>query len=282
MYELGGYQSVNAYGTGVLLDALLERPVKRLVVASSMSVYGEGAYTTVDGRPSVPQERSRAQLEGGRWDPVGPDGEALVPVPTPESKPPSLASIYALGKYDQERMCLIFGAAYRIPTVALRFFNVYGPRQALSNPYTGVLAIFASRLLNGRAPLVFEDGQQRRDFVSVSDVARACRLALERDEAAGEVINVGSGRSVTVLEILEELRLVLDSDLEADVTRQARAGDVRHCFADIGRARTLLGFEPRIGLEEGIGDLATWLEGQIAVDRVDDAKQELTARGLTL
>ena len=282
MYELADYQSVNAFGTGVLLEALLDRPLARLVVASSMSIYGEGAYTTADGRPCAPLDRTREQLERGEWEPLGPDGEVLVPVPTPESKQPSLASIYALGKYDQERMCLIFGAAYGIPTVALRFFNVYGPRQALSNPYTGVLAIFASRLLNGRAPLVFEDGRQRRDFVSVADVARACRLALERDEAVGAAINVGSGRSVSVLEIFEELRLVLDSDVEAEVTGKARAGDIRHCFADIGRARELLAFEPRVELGDGMAELAAWLEGQIADDRVDAAAGELAARGLTL
>ena len=282
MYELADYQSVNAFGTGVLLEALLDRPIRRLVVASSMSVYGEGAYATADGRPCTARDRTREQLERGEWEPSGANDEALVPVPTPETKQPSLASIYALGKYDQERMCLIFGSAYGIPTVALRFFNVYGPRQALSNPYTGVLAIFASRLLNGRAPLVFEDGQQRRDFVSVADAARACRLALERDEAAGEVINVGSGRSVSVLEIFDELRLALGSDVEAEVTGKARAGDIRHCFADIGRARALLGFEPRVELHDGIAELASWLEGQIAADRVDTAARELAARGLTL
>jgi dTDP-L-rhamnose 4-epimerase len=192
-----------------------------------------------------------------------------------------LASIYALGKYDQERMCLIFGAAYGVPTVALRFFNVYGPRQALSNPYTGVLAIFAARLLNGRSPLVFEDGLQRRDFVSVADVARACRLALEREAAAGHVLNIGSGRSVSVLDVFEELRLVLGLPIEAEVTGTARAGDIRHCFADIERARELLGFHPRVEFADGIAELAEWLEGQVADDRVDVAARELAARGLT-
>jgi dTDP-L-rhamnose 4-epimerase len=282
MYQLAAYQGVNAFGTGVLLEALLDRPLARLVVASSMSVYGEGAYVTDDGRPCEPVERTRDRLARGEWDPRGPEGEALVPVPTPESKLPSLASIYALGKYDQERMCLIFGAAYDVPTTALRFFNVYGPRQALSNPYTGVLAIFASRLLNGRSPLVYEDGAQRRDFVSIVDVARACRLALEHEEAAGLVVNVGSGRSVSVLEIFEELRLVLGVDAEAEVTGKARAGDIRHCFADITRARELLGFQPQITLEDGIRELAGWLEGRVAHDHVEAASRELAARGLTL
>jgi dTDP-L-rhamnose 4-epimerase len=191
--------------------------------------------------------------------------------------------VYALTKYDQERLGLVFGAAYNVPAVALRFFNVYGPRQALSNPYTGVLAIFASRFLNDKPPLVYEDGHQRRDFVSVYDVARACRLALERDEAAGRVINIGSGESVSVLEIAAQLGAVLGKpELEAEVTGKARAGDIRHCFADITLARELLGFEPQVRLEDGMRELAEWLEGQVATDRVDAASQELAARGLTL
>ena len=172
--------------------------------------------------------------------------------------------------------------AYDVPAVALRFFNVYGTRQALSNPYTGVLAIFASRLLNARPPLVFEDGHQRRDFVAVGDVARACRLALERPDADGRVLNVGSGRSVTVLEIFDELRLALEADAEVEVTRKARAGDIRHCFADISLARELLGFRPQVELGDGLRDLAGWLEGQVAEDRVDAAAAELATRGLTL
>ncbi|HVM69823.1 MAG TPA: NAD-dependent epimerase/dehydratase family protein [Gaiellaceae bacterium] len=283
MYEIAEYQSVNAHGTGVLLEALLDRPVEKLVVASSMSVYGEGAYVDTAGRACEALERSRAQLERGEWEPRGANGEELRPVATPETKQPALASIYALGKYDQERMCLIFGSAYGVPTVALRFFNVYGTRQALSNPYTGVLAIFASRLLNGRKPLVFEDGRQRRDFVSVHDVASACRLALERPDADGRVLNVGSGRSVSVLEIFEELRLALDADdAEVEITGKARAGDIRHCFADIGLARELLGYRPQVELGDGLRDLAEWLEGQVAEDRVDSAAQELASRGLTL
>jgi dTDP-L-rhamnose 4-epimerase len=282
MYELADYQSVNAHGTGVLLEALLDRPVEKLVVASSMIVHGEGAYVDSAGAPVEACERTRAQLERREWEPRGAAGEELRPVPTPETKPPALASIYALGKYDQERMCLIFGSAYDVPTVALRFFNVYGARQALSNPYTGVLAIFASRLLNGKPPLVFEDGQQRRDFVSVADVARACRLALERPAADGRVLNVGSGRSVSVLEIFDELRLALDVDAEAQLTGKARAGDIRHCFADIGLARELLGYRPEVELGDGLRDLAEWLEGQVAEDRVDTAARELAVRGLTL
>jgi dTDP-L-rhamnose 4-epimerase len=275
MYEPAEYASTNTAGTGVLLEALLEHPVRKLVVASSMSVYGEGAY---EPAPAVP--RPREQLERGEWEPRGPNSEELRPVPTPETKEPSLASVYALTKHDQERMCLLYGAAYGVPTVALRFFNVYGPRQALSNPYTGVLAIFASRLLNDRPPLVHEDGGQLRDFVNVSDVARACRLALERDGADGKAVNIGSGRSASVLEIAHELARVLTKEIEPEIPGTFRAGDIRHCFADVTLARESLGFEAEVPLGEGMAQLAAWLEGQVAVDRSDEATAELAQRGL--
>ena len=276
MYEPAEYAGANTAGTGVLLEALLEHPVRKLVVASSMSVYGEGAY-----EPVPAAERSREQLERGEWEPRGPNGEELRPVPTTETKEPSLASIYALTKYDQERMCLLFGAAYGVPAVALRLFNVYGPRQSLSNPYTGVLAIFASRLLNGRAPVVYEDGGQRRDFVHVGDVARASRLALERDGADGLAVNVGSGRSATVLEIATGLADLLGKEVEPELPGAFRAGDIRHCFADTSLAREALGFEADVSLEHGMRELAAWLADQPATDRFDDASAELAQRGLS-
>jgi dTDP-L-rhamnose 4-epimerase len=275
MYEVAEYVSANSYGTAVLLEALAESDVRKLVVASSMSIYGEGLYV-----PSQPLERTKADLEAHRWDPVGPAGETLTPVETPETKQPATSSVYALTKYDQERLSLVLGDAYGIPTVALRFFNAYGPQQALSNPYTGVLAIFAARLLNGRRPLVFEDGLQRRDFVSVHDVARACRLALERDGADGTAVNVGSGESVTVLDVGRKLAAVLGSDIEPEVTGMFRVGDIRHCFADVSHAERSLGFRARVSLEEGLQELAAWLETQSAEDGVEDARAELLARGL--
>ena len=281
MYQIAGYTGANTYGTAVLLEALLDAQVGRLVVASSMSVYGEGLYREASGRVHESVERTAAQVERGEWDPVDVDGVPLEPLPTPESKPPALSSVYALNKFDQERLCLLYGTAYGVPTTALRFFNVYGPRQALSNPYTGVLAIFASRLLNDRPPLVYEDGAQRRDFVSVRDVARACRLALECDEAAGAVVNVGSGESVSVVELAEKLAGLLDREIAPEITGQARIGDIRHCFADITRARELLGFEPEVALEDGMEELAEWLADQAAEDRFDDAAVELATRGLT-
>ena len=280
MYELVEYVAANTEGTAVLLEAILDHPVRKLLVASSMSVYGEGAYETADGE-SIVAERTPEQLEDGIWNVLDDRGCALRPVPTPETKQPALSSVYALTKYDQERLCLMFGRAYELPVVALRFFNSYGTRQALSNPYTGVLAIFASRLLNGKPPLVFEDGRQLRDFVSVLDVARACRLALETDGANGHAVNIGTGRGVTVLEVAEKLAQVLDVTMDADVVGKFRSGDVRHCFADVSRARELLAFEARVELEEGMAELAEWLEGQVADDRVDDAAAELAVRGLT-
>lgn len=283
MYQLERYVDVNARGTAVLLEALVERPVERLIVASSMSVYGEGCYCGPDGRAAEAMERTREQLARGEWEPRGLDGEAIVPAPTPEGKRPALASVYALSKYDQERLALMIGQAYGIPTVALRFFNVYGPRQALSNPYTGVLAIFAARLLNDKSPLIFEDGEQKRDLVSVRDVARACRLALDSEDAVGQAINVGSGTAHTVREIASRVAAVLGRTYIApEITGTHRVGDIRHCFADISCARGLLGYGPQVSLEDGLSDLAAWLTGESAEDRVAQARAELAARGLTV
>jgi dTDP-L-rhamnose 4-epimerase len=283
MYEAAEFTSVNNFGTSVLLEALAARPVRRLLVASSMSVYGEGRYVDGDGQEVVGAERSAAQLREGDWTPRGADGDPLRPKPTPENKTPSLASVYALSKFDQERLCLLMGRAYRVPTVALRFFNVYGPRQALSNPYTGVLAIFASRLMNGRSPLVFEDGRQRRDFVHVRDVAEACGLALESERAEGRVLNVGSGESFEVGEIAVKLaRLLGRPELGPEISGTHRVGDIRHCFAEVGEARRVLGYRPRISLDDGLAELGGWLAGREAKDRVDEMRAELSRRGLTI
>ena len=281
MYELVRYTDVNNVGTAILLEALIERPVDRLIVASSMSIYGEGLYQDSTGRSHWGVDRSIEQLRASDWEMKTRAGESLTPVATPEWKPPSLASVYALNKYDQERMCLMVGQAYSIDTVALRFFNAYGPNQALSNPYTGVLAIFASRLLNGNAPIVFEDGMQLRDFVSVYDVAKACRLALEVPAAAGQVFNVGSGETFQVREVAQRMARVLGkSQVGAEIAGKYRVGDIRHCFPDISLAREVLGFKPEVALEDGLLDLAAWLEGQVAHDRFTEARAELAARGL--
>jgi dTDP-L-rhamnose 4-epimerase len=283
MYQVSDYTSANNIGTAILLQALIERPVERLIVASSMSLYGEGFYRTKKGALVAGTERNLSQLKEHDWELRDEAGEILEPVPTPESKQSSLASIYALSKFDQEKMCLMIGRAYEIPTVALRFFNAYGTRQSLSNPYTGVLAIFASRLLNNKPPKIFEDGFQQRDFVSVYDVAYACRLALEIPQAAHNVFNVGSGDRFTVREIASRIAAALNKEnILPEITGKYRAGDIRHCFADISHARKILGYEPIVTFEEGLEELAGWLEGEAAVDRVEKADAELASRGLTV
>jgi dTDP-L-rhamnose 4-epimerase len=281
MYQVADYTGANSLGTAVLLEALLRRPAARLIVTSSMSVYGEGLYRDANGRPVQHAERTASQLREGDFEPRGADREPLSPLPTPEGKPPSLSSIYALTKYDQERMCLILGRAYNIPTFALRLFNVYGPRQALSNPYTGVLAIFAARYLNGNPPLIYEDGRQRRDFVHVRDVVRAGLLALEADEAAAGTYNIGSGRPVTIAELAGRLRAFLGGP-PPQILGTCRAGDIRHCFADITRARRVLGYAPEVTLEQGLSELCGWLAGQRALDQTEQAQQELQQRGLMI
>jgi dTDP-L-rhamnose 4-epimerase len=286
MYEVADYTDVNNRGTTILLEAMIERArtkaFDRLVVASSMSIYGEGLYQNADGKLVGTAERSIEQLRQGRFDPTDAEGRPLNPIPTPETKTPSLMSVYALSKYDQERLCLLIGGAYGIPTVALRFFNVYGPRQALSNPYSGVLAIFASRLLNRKPPLIFEDGRQRRDFVHVGDIAQACRLALEVDGAVGRAFNIGSGQTVSVREVGRRLADTIGVDIDPEITGDCRLGDIRHCFPDISEAQAHLGYQPRMRLDAGIEELAVWLEGKIAIDRVVEAREALAMRSLTI
>jgi dTDP-L-rhamnose 4-epimerase len=281
MYEIEKYVDINNRGTAVVLEALRRHPVAKLIVASSMSIYGEGLYRDSTGAAHSPRPRSVDQLKAGEWDLSDLHGRKLEPVATPEEKRPMPESIYALSKYDQEMMCLLFGRAYDVPVAALRFFNVYGERQALSNPYTGVLAIFAARYLNGRAPVIFEDGQQRRDFVHVRDLAAGCVLALENAKARDEVFNLGGGVAYSVLEIAERLGKVLGkAHLQPQVRGNYRAGDIRNCYADISKAGRLLGYRPRITLEAGLATLAQWLDGRRDEDRSEMADTELRRHGL--
>jgi len=247
-----------------------------------MSVYGEGRYRTADGGLAQGIRRILPRIAGS-WDPVATGGGPLLPVPTDEAKEPDLASIYALTKFTQERSSLIIAGAYGFEAVALRLFNVFGPGQALSNPYTGVLANFGSRLLHGQRPMVFEDGQQRRDFVHVRDVAAAFRLAMQVPDAAGEVYNIGSGRVYTIERVALMLAQAMDRpDLAPEIMDRARAGDIRHCFANIGKARERLGYQPTFCLEETIGELADWIRHSSALDRGEDARRELEAHGLVV
>jgi dTDP-L-rhamnose 4-epimerase len=285
MYEIADYVSVNTHATAVLLEELIERPIERLLVASSMSLYGEGLYRAPDGELITNASRTLEHMRQGDWEVHGRDGSILEPMPTPESKPPNLTSVYALTKYDQEQLCLITGRAYNIPTVALRLFNVFGTRQSLSNPYTGVLAIFLSRLLNGNPPLIYEDGLQQRDFVSVHDIARAFHLALgaPAERVRDQVISIGTGRRYSVLEIAQHVAQVVGrAEIEPVIASKYRAGDIRHCFADISKARDLLGYEPQISLEHGLEEIVAWLADEKPTDRVEQAHAELAARGLTV
>jgi dTDP-L-rhamnose 4-epimerase len=279
MYAVDRYVSVNDYGTAVLFQQLIARPVERVVVASSMSVYGEGLYRSSDG--TIVENAAHAEPSPLSWDPLDSNGFPLVPVATPEWKRPALASVYAITKFVQEQLTLKLCHAYGMGGVALRLFNTYGPGQALSNPYTGVLAIFASRLLNGKPPLVFEDGNQRRDFVHVSDVAQAFIIALEHQAAPGNVYNIGSGHDRSVREVANLLVESMGCEpLRPIVTNKARAGDIRHCFADISKAQSELGFSPQKDFHVGLAQLAAWVAQQRAVDRAEEAHQEMEARGL--
>ena len=284
MYAVDRYVSVNDLGTAVLFQELIRRPVRRVVTASSMSIYGEGLYEDADGNLVADVVRVPRTGPGEPWDPLDKQGRPLRPVPTPESKTPNLASVYALTKYVQERLTLTLAPVYGMEGVALRLWNAYGPGQALSNPYTGVLAIFASRIANGNRPMVFEDGEQQRDFVHVADVARAFLLALDGPGAAGGVYNVGSGENRTVTQVANALAAAMNRpDLPPEITGQARTGDVRHNIPDLTKIRTELGYAAETDFGAGLAELAEWVAAQerdSAQDRVADARRELEARGL--
>jgi dTDP-L-rhamnose 4-epimerase len=279
MYAVDRYVSVNDHGTAVLFQALIERPVARVVVASSMSIYGEGLYRDADGALYEDVVR-RPREPGGSWDPLDAQGRPLIPVPTPEGKRPALASVYAITKYVQERLTLTLAPAYGMQGVALRLWNAYGPGQALSNPYTGVLAIFAARLHNGQPPVIFEDGRQLRDFVHVEDVADAFLLALDRPDAAGGVFNIGSGEQRNVTEVAALLAEAMGRRIAPEIAGKARAGDIRHCVPDLSLAQSRLGYVARRDFRDGLAELAEWVARQQAEDRVAEARRELEARGL--
>jgi dTDP-L-rhamnose 4-epimerase len=281
MYAVERYTSVNDYGSAVLLQRLIEAPVERVVVASSMSIYGEGLYRTATDHRVVEDVVRVGRAADGSWDPLDEHGAPLIPVPTPETKAIGLKSVYAIGKFVQERLTLTLTRQYGMAGSALRLWNAYGPGQALSNPYTGVLAIFASRIANGQAPMIFEDGQQRRDFVHVRDVARAFLLALDRPEANGEVFNIGSGEDRTVEAVARLQAAAMGrGDLQPEITNKARAGDIRHCIPDLTKARVTLGYQAQESFDDGLAELAEWVVRQEAEDRVAEARGELEMRGL--
>jgi len=287
MYQTERYVDVNTKGTATLLDVLVneESDVKKLVVASSMSIYGEGKYYCEECSTNVfPTLRDERQLERRQWNHLcSTCNSPLTPQPTDEEKPLIPTSVYAMTKRHQEEMCLLVGMTYGIPTVALRYFNVYGSRQALSNPYTGCAAIFTSRILNNKPPYVFEDGNQTRDFIHVKDTARANLSSLEHDNANYKAINVGTGKPITIKNLAEILiKLYGKSNLQPHVSNEPRRGDIRHCYADIQRARNLLNFKPSISLEKGLTELADWAKthGWETIDLFEKALKELRERHL--
>ena len=283
MYEVERYVRANDLGTAVLLEHVLKlrNKIKKLIVASSMSIYGEGAYRCADCGVVYPQLREERQLLDRRWEMECPACKtAVLPAGTREDKPLFPTSVYAITKQDQEQFCLVIGRAYGIPTVALRYFNVYGPRQALSNPYTGVCAIFSSRLLNDQRPMIFEDGEQTRDFVHVSDIVQANLLALETDRANYLPVNVGTGVATSIATVSELLSSGLGKNLSPEIVGKYREGDIRHCVADISRARELLGYEPRVTLEQGVPELLSWVRDQTPTDQVVKATAELETHQL--
>lgn len=289
MYMVREYVDVNAVGTATLLDVIVNNSqlnVRKIIVASSMSTYGEGKYECAKCGVVYPKLRPYEQLQRKEWElycpHCGKDSPPLKALPTDEDKPLFPTSVYAVTKRDQEEMVLSTCWSYKIPAVAMRFFNVFGHRQALSNPYTGVAAIFSTRLLNNKPPVIFEDGKQSRDFVHVSDVAQAVLLAIQKNEADFTALNVGTGRAVTILEIAERLAEALGKqDIRPVFPQKFRAGDIRHCFADISRIKNLLGFEPKIDLTKGIEILVDWAMTQQPEDRIEQATSELEQHGLT-
>jgi dTDP-L-rhamnose 4-epimerase len=283
MYEIARYVQMNSLATATFLERLVamdERP-RRLVVASSMSIYGEGSYECPEHGVVAVGPRPEKQLLARDWEPRCPECSAkLSSTKTGEDKRLLPTSVYAVTKRDHEELALVVGEAYGIPTVALRFFNVYGPGQALSNPYTGVAAIFSSRLINGNRPLIFEDGNQSRDFIHVDDIVTGILLALNSERAPGRVINLGTGRRVTIREVASALSSGLGVELEPEITQQFRAGDIRHCYADTRCAEEVLSFRACIDLEVGMADLVRWVAEQEAEDAVATATDVLRSHGL--
>ena len=285
MYQVDRYVDVNTRGTALLLDILVNTThhVEKVIVASSIGVYGEGAYRCSTHGPVAPAIRTAEQLAARDWEQRCPlCREHVASVPTPEDKALYRDNIYSMTKYHQEEMVLLIGKTYGIPAVAPRFFNVYGPRQSLSNPYAGVAAIWLSRLLNGKPPVVFEDGGQLRDFVSIHDVVACLVLMLETSGADYLPVNVGSGDTVTILDIARRLNRILGTAIEPQVTQQGRLFDIRHNTADITRAQSLLGFLPKVSLDDGFAELVEWAKTtpDVATDFFDTALNELKQKGL--
>jgi len=283
MYQVEKYVTSNTKGTANLLDVLVteEHDVRKLVVASSMSIYGEGEYSCDNCGQVSPGLRGDKQLDKKVWEALCPRcGSVLKPEPTDEEKPLQPTSIYAMTKRHQEEMSLLTGRTYGIPTTALRYFNIYGPRQALSNPYTGVIAVFAARVLNENPPLIFEDGKQSRDFIYVKDVAQANLIAMEKNGGIYQPLNVGTGRATSIGEIALHVIELCEKGFNPLITGRYRSGDIRHCYASIERISSL-GFKPEYSLNQGLKETMNWVRSQGSPrDGSDEAVKELEDHGL--
>jgi len=282
MYQIAHYTNVNNIGTANLLDILVngKHNVGKILVAASMSSYGEGLYECQNCGIKTPPLRTEEQMAAGKWELICKCGRQLKPIPTPETKNLDSNSIYALSKKDQEEMVLMIGKTYGIPAVSLRYFNVFGPRQSLSNPYTGVAAIFMSRIKNDHRPVVYEDGLQTRDFISVHDIVDANISAMKSNSANYESFNVGSGKPQTIKGIAETLAGMYGKNIKPEVTLKFRKGDVRHCFADMSKIKSKIGWQPRVSFEGGMKELIEWSRKEESIDKFDDARRELEERGL--
>ena len=282
MYEIERYVNTNIMGTAKLLDILVNgsHDVRKLVVASSMSIYGEGCYQCNECGVIYPKLRTQNQLKSRAWEIKCPHcKKTALPMPTSEEKQLHPTSVYAITKQDQEEMCLTVGKSHGLPTVALRYFNIYGSRQSLNNPYTGIAAIFSSRIKNNNSPTIFEDGLQSRDFIHVRDIIQANLLVMDSAEADYQVFNVGTGKPSTILGIAEMLIKSYGKSLKPTVVNKYRSGDIRHCYADISKIKRI-GFKPKITIEQGMSELISWADDIKAIDRTEQAQKELSERGL--
>lgn len=282
-YEIKRYMDVNAGGTANLLDAIVNHklPIQKILTTSSMTAYGEGMYHCNQHGDMKADLRSWEQMEQKDWQIHCPKcNQPIAPLPTPETAPQPCNSVYALSKKTQEDMLHLVGKIYQIPITTLRCFNVYGPRQSLSNPYTGVTAIFISRLKNHKTPVVYEDGDQSRDFVSVHDVVNALVMSMDTPKSDYQICNIGSGKPTSIKNVATTLAKLLGEGSIPEISQTPRKNDIRHCFADISKAKEILGWEPKVSLEQGMKELIAWSVKEESSDDFDKATQELKAKGI--
>ena len=283
MPEIAKYVHVNSLGTAQMLEVIREKklPIKKIVVASSQAVYSEGAGECPNHGLVFPPVRPVEQLRKGDWQVHCPICGAITKsVPTPENAPVGGETVYGLTKVDQERLVLLWGKQIGIPTVALRYSCTYGPRQSIFNPYTGVIAIFCTRLLNNLPPVLYEDGEQTRDFSFVEDIARANLLAAETDKLDGLPANVGSGRGVSIREIAETISNALKIEIAPEVNGEFRPGEMRHLTSDTTRVHAA-GYEPHVDLAEGIRRYIDWIRTQSDIrDYFSEAAKILRSKGI--